>query len=93
MRVGVLKITLVVPSSSSLKQKRKVLHSIKDRLRVKFNVSVAETDSQNHRQIATIGVATISNDSRHLQSVLNKIADFVRNCPYAEIINTEMDIY
>jgi len=93
MRVGVLQVRLLVRGSTSLKEKRKVILSVKDRLRSRFNCAVAETEDLDNRQLATLGIAAVSNESAHLQSMLGKILDFVRACPYAEVVGTEMEIF
>ncbi|MGB2706479.1 MAG: DUF503 domain-containing protein [Candidatus Omnitrophota bacterium] len=76
IRVGVLKIDLHVTNSMSLKEKRFVLMSIKDRIRKSFNVSISEVDNHDKWQAATIGVSCVSNDKRHIDSTLNRIKDF-----------------
>ena len=70
MAVGILRITLYLPDSRSLKDKRRVLRSVKDRLRGQFNVSVAEIDDLDLWQKATIAVALVSKDVRHADMLL-----------------------
>ena len=62
MVVGSLKLRLLVRASQSLKDKRQVVRSVKDRLRHAFNVSVAEVDAEDHRQVAVLGVAMVCNE-------------------------------
>jgi uncharacterized protein YlxP (DUF503 family) len=71
--VGVLSVEIFIPASRSLKDKRMILNSIKDRLHKKFNVSVAETGFQEKWQRAEISVAAISDSHKHIEEVLNKI--------------------
>ena len=78
MRVGVLTIEIAIHESHSLKDKRRVIKSIKDRLRSRFNASVAEVGHLESRQRATLGAAMVSNDSKHLHSGLDRMVDFVR---------------
>ena len=77
MVIGVLTAKLAVYEATSLKDKRRVVKSIKDRIRHKFNVSIAETDALNSRQNTVITTAVVSNDTRYaegcLQQVLNHI--------------------
>lgn len=73
IHVGVLKVDFHISDSKSLKQKRVVLRSIKDRIRRSFNVSVSEVDNHDKWQLATFGVASISNDKKHIDASLNKI--------------------
>ena len=66
-------IELHIPCAQSLKEKRKHIKSLKDRLQLKFNASVAEIDALDDWQRAIIGVAMISNDRRFLESQLAHI--------------------
>lgn len=72
MFVGVLVIEIMIYSSTSLKEKRIVLKSVKDRLRNKFNVAVSETGFQDKWQRAELGIVTISNQQSHLETPCNK---------------------
>ena len=62
MVVGVLRLTLFLPENHSLKGKRQVLRSIKDRVRNKFNVSIAESDGHDMWQRAELGICQVGND-------------------------------
>jgi hypothetical protein len=62
MVVGVLQVELTIPSADSLKAKRMVLRSLKDRIRRNFNVSVVEVDENDHWQSAVLAVVVVSND-------------------------------
>ena len=68
--IGVLTLELRIESSHSLKEKRHVVQSLKDRLRHKFNVSVAEIAHQDLWQRATIAAVTISSDRQNAEKVL-----------------------
>ena len=63
MRIGILRMELVVYEALSLKDKRRVIKSIKDRVRARFNVSVAEVDHLDSRQRATLAIAMVSNEA------------------------------
>ena len=91
MVVGVLKVRLAIFEALSLKDKRRVTKSLKDRLAAKHNVSVAEIDDLDHRQAATLGVAMISNDARFVESSLNKILDEIRAFGRASLVNYEIE--
>ncbi len=93
MIVGTLEIRLVLRDSHSLKDKRHVLKSIKDRLSNKFNVSVAEVGRQDEWQQATLGVAMVGTDSRFVNSVLSKVIDHLRFAPGAELVDYELEMY
>ena len=78
MTVGVLTLDLAIYDSHSLKDKRRAVKSVKDRLANRFNVSVAEVDRLDSRQHAVLGVAMVSNDPVHVHGCLDKIVDYVR---------------
>jgi uncharacterized protein YlxP (DUF503 family) len=73
MPVGLLTLEIYIPDSHSLKDKRQVLRSLKDRLRARFNVAVAELDHNDNWQRAQIGVVTLSNDAAHVEQSLHTI--------------------
>src|SRR5215472_5627497 len=92
MIVGSLRVRLLVRESRSLKDKRQVVLSIKDRLRHRFNVSIAEVEAQDHRQLAVLGLAMVSNEASHLRIVFGEIVQALRTHPVAEFIDHEVDI-
>ena len=69
--IGLLTLEIHLPNAHSLKEKRHVLLSLKDRLRNKFNVAVAEMDHQDLWQRSTIGVVSISSSDQNLRQVLD----------------------
>lgn len=71
--IGVLTLEIRVEDSHSLKDKRHVVKSLKDRLRQKFNVSVAEIDYQDLWQRALIAAVTVSSDRLHGERVLQAV--------------------
>ena len=73
MIVGTLRLQLVVRDAVTLKDKRRALKSFKDRVRNKFNVSIAEVDAQDHRQRAILGVAMVANDRRYVEGALGQV--------------------
>jgi len=75
MPVGLLTLEIYIPDARSLKDKRQVLRSLKDRLRQHFNIAIAELDHQETWQRALVGVVTISADTRHLEDALEKVAN------------------
>lgn len=93
MIVGTLEIRLVLRDARSLKDKRQVLKSIKDRLSNKFNVSIAEVDHQDEWQQATLGVAMAGTDKRYVNSVLSKLVDHLRFAPGAELVDYELEMF
>ena len=90
MYVGVLVIEILITSSSSLKEKRMVIKSIKDRLK-KFNVSAAELDYLDKWQRSKIGIATISNQYSHVEKSLQNIFQQLDENDSFEIISYEFE--
>jgi hypothetical protein len=94
MHVSVCQIELRLPENQSLKGKRQVIKSIITRLQNKFNVSVAEVDNQNLWQLATLGVACVSNHRRHADETLSNVIKFViQNYPDVELLNSEIESF
>ncbi|MEK6545144.1 MAG: DUF503 domain-containing protein [Nitrospinota bacterium] len=93
MFVGICRIELFLHSNDSLKGKRRILKSIKERIRNNFNVSISEVGSNDKWQTAEIGVAAISNEKRHLNSILNKVVDFIDAMHTAEMVGYNIEIY
>jgi uncharacterized protein YlxP (DUF503 family) len=73
MAVGLLTLELHLADAQSLKDKRQVLRSLKDRLRAHFNVAVAELDFEDTWQRSVIGVVTLSNEEQHVEEALQKV--------------------
>ena len=92
MIVGTLRIRLLLRQARSLKDKRQVVKSIKDRLRNGFNVSVAEVEEQDNRQLAVLGIAMVSNEARHVRTTFEHIVAALRGHPVAELVDHQMEI-
>ena len=73
MRVGTLRLELHLPASDSLKAKRSVVNRVKERVRSRFNASIAEVDHQDLWQRATLGVAIVGGEPGVLDRVLHDI--------------------
>lgn len=78
MVVGILQLELAIDGSRSLKDKRRVVTSLKDRLHREHQVSVAEVASLDDHRIAVLGVTMASNSVPHCQSTLDRLVDKVR---------------
>ena len=90
MVVGVLRLTLHIEGAASLKDKRQVVRKVVDRLRSRFNVSVAEVGDNDIWQRARIGISAVANDHSFVNEVLDKI---VRDAgQIAEVVKREMEI-
>ena len=92
MVVGVCELDLLIPGSSSLKAKRFVLRSLKDRLRNKWNVAVSESAHHDLWQRATLCVVTVSSDSAVVHSVLSKVSNFVEKNPRVELLDVSVEL-
>jgi hypothetical protein len=92
MHVGVCTLHLRLASSHSLKEKRRVVKSIKDRVRSKFNVSIAEVDAMDNWQWAVIGITCVSNDSGFANSLLSNVVNFIDDIRLAELVDYEIEI-
>ena len=92
MIVGTLRVRLLLRQARSLKDKRQVVLSIKDRLRNSFNVSVAEIEEQDHRQSAVLGVAMVSIETHHVKTELAKLVEALKSHPVAEFVDSELEV-
>lgn len=92
MVVGILKITLIIPGNSSLKGKRKVIKSLLDKLRSKFNLAAAEVEHNDLWQKAGLGLTLVGNDRRFINSSMDKVLDFIYRTSDAEIVDSDSEI-
>ena len=92
MVVGVLQMRLVIREATSLKDKRRVVKSLRERIRNKFNVSVSEVDAIDRRQTAVLGVALVTNDGAFADKVMAKVVDLVRRTGGAELVDYETEV-
>ncbi len=77
MHLGIARVVLHLAESHSLKQKRTVVKSVIARLRNRFNVAVAEVDSQDSWGVATLGIVCVSTDPRHANEIIDKVVAFI----------------
>ncbi|MCK5078127.1 MAG: DUF503 domain-containing protein [Calditrichia bacterium] len=73
MTIGALRVEILIPGVRSLKEKRKVIRSLKDKIKNKFNVSIAEVDYSEKWQRSMIGVVQVGNDMKYIEKNLNSI--------------------
>lgn len=92
MIVGVLRVHLFMPENDSLKGKRAVVKRVVERVRARFNAAAAEVGLMDDHERALVGFVVVSNDSRHANAMLTKIAEFCEANTDAEIgaIHTEL---
>jgi len=91
MIVGVVRFRLQFPGVGSLKDKRKIILSLKGKLKNKFNLSVAELEDNDVWQSGTIGIAIIANDRTFANSVLSKASDLVNSRPDIIVNDIKME--
>ena len=93
MFVACLRLTLAQPENDSLKGKRAVVRRLRDRVRQRFPVAVAEVETLDDRRLITIGVACVTTDAAHGHAVLMTIRDFVEDLGLdAELRDVETEI-
>jgi uncharacterized protein len=92
MTVGIARVTFRLHGNQSLKEKRKVVKSLVEKSRHRFNVSVAEVADQDMHQRATIGVAVVGSDARVLNSVLDHILSFMESMGIADLVDREIEL-
>ena len=93
MNLGVCRIKIRLPENQSLKDKRKVLKSVISRVRNSYDVAIAEVDDQDTWQLATLGIACVSNDAQQNNKVLSKVVDFISQSRLdMEILDYEIEI-
>lgn len=93
MIIGTARIELHIPEINSLKGKRQIIKSIKERTRNRFNVSLAEVESQDLWQRATLGLACVAHDKREAHRTLSKIINFIEQNKNIVLIDYEIEIF
>ncbi len=91
--LGLCTLELYIPQSHSLKEKRQVLRSIKNKIKHKFNVVIAEVDALDRWQSAVLGVTTLSNDQTMVNSVLDQVFTQIAACPEVEIVKHRLEFF
>ena len=91
MIIGLCTVELYLPDSQSLKAKRQVLLSVKDRVRDRFNVSIAEVGDQDLWQKAVLGIACVANERKHVNQVLDQTVNLIRSVPMVDLIQCQIE--
>ncbi len=89
MFVGIVRIELHIPASRSLKDKRSVVHGLKERIRQRVRAAVAEVDHQDLWQRAALGVAVVSGERQQVDEQLQSVRQLVQNTHGAELLDWE----
>ena len=91
MVIGVLTIEVSIDGAFSLKEKRVTVNRIRDRVRRKFNVAVAEVGDNDVWNHACIGVAAVSNQQKHANQILSRVIEFVKTIRDCEVEDFSME--
>ena len=92
MFVGVLRLTLHLPAPGSLKSKRHLVRSAVDRVKARYNVSIAEVAENDLWQRSVLGIAAVGNEHAFVNETLDKVADFVASMHGGQIMITGRDV-
>jgi uncharacterized protein YlxP (DUF503 family) len=92
MFIGILQFELLIRASTSLKDKRRVVRSLKDRLHREHLVSIAEIEALDHHKLAVMGVAIVSNTRANAEAVLDRVTGKLRRIPDAELGHLSREI-
>ncbi len=92
MHVGCCSLKFFLHGNRSLKGKRRVVKSLRDRVKNKFNISVAEIGDQDVWQSLHIGIAAVSSDAQYLDGLLRQVVDFIDNLHLAEMTDCQIEL-
>lgn len=93
MVVGILRMEFHLYDNRSLKGKRKIVKSMVDKTKHKFNAAIAEVGSNDKWQKIELGVVTVGNERRHVNASLTTILAFLESLGLAEIVDSQMEIF
>ena len=92
MTIGVLQLELSVTDAMSLKDKRRVILSIKDRIRHAHNVSIAEVGALDEHRRSILGIAMVGNDKQYVEDGLSKLVDLVRIVSQVSLTDYQIEL-
>ena len=93
MIVATCKVYMRDEAVFSLKEKRMIVKSIINRLKNKFNISVAEVEDQDIHKSIVIGFACVTNETSHANSIVNNVLNFIENNCEADIVDTVIEFF
>lgn len=93
MIIGSCAVELYLYDSNSLKEKRHIIKSIIERIKNRFNVSIAEVDYNDVWNKSTIGFSCVSNNTSHCNKIISNVLNFVEGDGRVEIINANTEIF
>lgn len=92
MTIGALQLELEIPEARSLKDKRRVIRSLKDRIANGYNVSVAEVGALDAHQRSIMAMAMVGNDRAYVEGALSRLVDLVRLVPQVNLLDYQIDL-
>ena len=92
MTIGVLQLELGIGDAMSLKDKRRVIKSLKDRIAHGHNVSIAEVGALDQHRRSILGLAMVANDRSYVEGALSKLVDFVRTVPSVDLMDYQIEL-
>ena len=92
MLVGLLSVELLLPSCGCLKEKRMIIKSLKDRLRNRFNISIAEVENNDKWQRTTLAVALVGNDNKYIDGQIQAVLREIEQKKDVQILTYQMEI-
>jgi uncharacterized protein len=91
--VGIMQFELLIRQSRSLKDKRRVVRSVRDKLHREHLVSIAETNALDHQQLAVMGISLVANSASYINSVFDAIIEKLRNLRDAELGDSTRTVF
>jgi uncharacterized protein YlxP (DUF503 family) len=92
MTIGVLQLELSIGDAMSLKDKRRVVKSLKDRIAHGHNVSIAEVGALDEHRRSILGIAMVANDRAYVEGALSKLVDFVRSVGNLDLVDYQIEL-
>ena len=92
MIIGACTINMRAEWVNSLKEKRTVVKSIIDKVKNKYNVSIAEVENQDMHKDISLGFACVTNEARHAQTILQNVLSFIENNTDAVVVDVQTEI-
>ena len=92
LKVGILQVHLEIPWAQSLKDKRSVVRSIRDKTRRRFNVSIAEVADLDTATAVSLGIVMAGNDTKYILGALDKFKETLRDWPEARLVDSQVEV-
>lgn len=92
LHIGILQFTLEIPYAESLKDKRSVVKSLKDRLRRSYNVSISEIEDLDECTVATLGAVVAGSDTAHVNSTMDHLVNLLQDWRDGSLVDHQLEI-